>query len=225
MVFTDRRGGVSRGPYESLNLGILTDDDQESVSQNRRQLAAAAGCDPERVAMGWQVHGHEVLEWREPPRNGGFAHAGAELPKVDGHTTTLTGVPLLVLVADCMPVALVGSGRVAMLHCGWRGLAAGILEKGLELFDEPPRAVLGPCIGACCYEVGEEVLAEFDDLRGVANGRMLSLSLVAQQRLLARGVTKIDSFPLCTSCRPELFYSHRRDDGVTGRQAGLVWLT
>ncbi len=225
MVFTDRRGGVSRGPYESLNLGILTDDDQESVSQNRRQLAAALGCDTERVAMGWQVHGHEILEWREPPRTGGFADAGAELRKVDGHTTTLTGVPLLVLVADCMPVALVGSGRVAMLHCGWRGLAAGILEKGLELFDEPPRAVLGPCIGACCYEVGEEVLVEFDDLQGVANGRMLSLSLVAQQKLLARGVTKIESFPLCTSCRPDLFFSHRRDDGVTGRQAGLVWLT
>jgi YfiH family protein len=175
--------------------------------------------------MGWQVHGDEILEWTEPPEGGGFSHAGAELPKVDGHTTAVAGVPLLVLVADCMPVALVGSGRVAMLHCGWRGLAAGILEKGLDLFDEPPRAVLGPCIGACCYEVGGEVLAEFEDLQGVANGRMLSLNLVAQQKLLARGVRKIDSFPLCTSCRPDLFYSHRRDDGVTGRQAGLVWLT
>lgn len=225
MVFSDRRGGVSRGPYESLNLGILTDDDQESVSDNRRRLAAAVGCDAERVAMGWQVHGDEILEWHEPPQNGGFAHAGAELPRVDGHTTTARNVPLLVLVADCMPVALVGAGRVAMLHCGWRGLAAGILDKGLELFDETPRAVLGPCIGPCCYEVGEEVLAEFAGLPGVANGRMLSLSLVAQQKLVARGVTEIDSFPLCTSCRPELFYSHRRDNGVTGRQAGLVWLT
>jgi polyphenol oxidase len=216
---------VSRGPYESLNLGILTDDDQQSVSENRRRLAAAVGCDPERVAMGWQVHGDEILEWSEPPEGAGFAHPGAELPKVDGHTTTASDVPLLVLVADCLPLALVGAGRVAMLHCGWRGLAAGIVEKGLALFDEPPRAVLGPAIGPCCYEVGEEVLAEFADLRGVANGRMLSLGLVAQQKLMAGGVTKIDSFPLCTSCRPELFYSHRRDNGVTGRQAGLVWLT
>ena len=224
-MFSDRRGGVSRGPYESLNLGILTDDDRQSVSQNRRRLAERASCDPERVAMGWQVHGDEILEWHEPPSNGGFAHAGADLPKVDGHTTTVRNVPLLVLVADCLPVALVGPGRVAMLHCGWRGLAAGIVEKGVALFHEPPRAVLGPCIGACCYEVGEEVLAEFTDLQGVANGRMLSLSLVAQQKLLKRGVTKIDSFPLCTSCRPELFYSHRRDDGTTGRQAGMVWLT
>lgn len=224
MVFSDRRGGVSDGPYESLNLGILTDDDQQSVSENRRLLAAHVGCDPERVAMGWQVHGHEILEWHGPPVSGGFAHAGAELARVDGHTTTVTDVPLLVLVADCLPVALIGADRVAMLHCGWRGLAAGILEKGVALFDQPPRAVLGPSIGACCYEVGEEVLAEFADLQGVANGRMLSLSLVAQQKLLARGVTKIDSFPLCTSCHPELFYSHRRDNGVTGRQAGLVWL-
>jgi copper oxidase (laccase) domain-containing protein len=113
-----------------------------------------------------------------------------------------------------------------MLHCGWRGLAAGIVERGVALFaDGPPRAVLGPSIGACCYEVGEEVLAEFSDLEGVANGRMLSLGMIAQQKLMAGGVTQIDAFPLCTSCRPDLFFSHRRDNGVTGRQAGLVWLT
>jgi YfiH family protein len=225
VAFTDRRGGVSAGPYDSLNLGILTDDDQQSVAENRRRLAAALESDPAHVAMGWQVHGNEILEWNGPPQNGAFAHAGAELPKVDGHTTTARGVPLLVLVADCLPVALVSEERATMLHCGWRGLAAGIVERGLDLFPEPPRAVLGPAIGPCCYEVGEEVLAEFADLQNVANGRMLSLNAVAQQKLLARGVTKIDSFPFCTSCRPDLFFSHRRDDGVTGRQAGLVWLT
>jgi polyphenol oxidase len=225
VAFTDRRGGVSSGPYESLNLGILTDDDQRNVSENRRRAARAISADPERVAMGWQVHGTEILEWDGPPRQGGFAHAGAELAKVDGHSTTARNVPLLVLVADCLPVALVSDERATMLHCGWRGLAAGILERGLDLYPEPPRAVLGPSIGPCCYEVGEEVLAEFGDLQGVAHGRMLSLNAVAQQKLLARGVTKIDSFPLCTSCRPDLLFSHRRDDGVTGRQAGLVWLT
>lgn len=225
VAFTDRRGGVSEGPYESLNLGILTDDDQQRVSENRARVAAAIGADPERVAMGWQVHGHEILEWDGPPQNGGFAHAGADLPKVDGHTTTAAGVPLLVLVADCLPVALAGPGRVTMLHCGWRGLAAGIIERALDQFSEPPRAVLGPAIGVCCYEVGEEVLSEFADLQGVANGRMLSLNAVAQRKLQARGVTLVDSFPLCTSCHPELFFSHRRDNGVTGRQAGLVWLT
>ena len=226
VAFSDRRGGVSGGPYESLNLGILTDDDRQSVSENRRRLAGAIGTDPERVAMGWQVHGDEILEWDGPPQNGGFANVGADLPKVDGHTTTAKGVPLMVLVADCLPVALVSSERAVMLHCGWRGLAAGIVERGVALFaDGPPRAVLGPSIGACCYEVGEEVLAEFSDLEGVANGRMLSLGMIAQQKLMAGGVTQIDAFPLCTSCRPDLFFSHRRDNGVTGRQAGLVWLT
>jgi polyphenol oxidase len=225
VAFSDRRGGVSRGAYESLNLGILTEDDQSSVAENRRRLARAIGSDPEHVAMGWQVHGDEILEWNGPPERGGFAHAGADLPKVDGHTTTVRGMPLMVLVADCLPVALATPERVVMLHCGWRGLAAGIVERGLDLFDAPPRAVLGPSIGPCCYEVGEEVLAEFRDLQGVATGRMLSLNMVAQQKLMARGVTKIDSFPLCTSCRPDLFFSHRRDNGVTGRQAGLVWLT
>lgn len=226
VAFSDRRGGVSDGPFDSLNLGILTDDDERNVAENRRRLAASIGGDPGRVAMGWQVHGDEILAWDGPPQNGGFAHVGADLPRVDGHTTTAKGVPLMVLVADCLPVALATTDRAVMLHCGWRGLAAGIIERGIALFapGEPPRAVLGPCIGACCYEVGEEVLAEFDDLVGVANGRMLSLNMVAQQKLMANGVTKIDSFPLCTSCRPDLFFSHRRDNGVTGRQAGLVWL-
>ncbi len=195
------------------------------MSENRRRLTAALDCDPERVAMGWQVHGTDILDWDGPPDHGGFAHEGAELPKVDGHTTTAREVPLMVLVADCLPLALVSESRATMLHCGWRGLAAGIVERALDLFPEPPHAVLGPAIGACCYEVGDEVLAEFADLRGVASGRMLSLNAVAQHKLLARGVTKIDSFPLCTSCRPDLFFSHRRDAGVTGRQAGLVWLT
>jgi purine-nucleoside/S-methyl-5'-thioadenosine phosphorylase / adenosine deaminase len=224
VVFSDRRGGVSTAPYDSMNLGILTEDDDAHVLENRRRLAAEIGRDPDSVAMGWQVHGDELLEWEGPPRNGGFAHPGAELPKVDGHVTSARGVALLVLVADCLPLALVSPTRVAMLHCGWRGLAAGIIERALERFEEPPQAVLGPCIGPCCYEVGEEVLNEFSDLTGIANGRMLALQLVAQQKLLANGVTQIDSFPLCTSCRPELFFSHRRDGGVTGRQAGLVWL-
>jgi YfiH family protein len=223
VVFTTREGGVSSGPYDSLNLGILTEDDKGNVAENRGRVAEALGRDPETVAMGWQVHGDEVLEWDAPPNGGGFAHIGADLPKVDGHTTTLTGLPLMVLVADCLPVALVSAGRVAMLHCGWRGLAAGIIERALDRFPDPPRAVLGPAIGACCYEVGEEVLAEFEDLHGVANGRMLALHLVAQQKLLNGGVTNIDSFPYCTSCERNRFFSHRRDNGVTGRQAGLVW--
>lgn len=225
VAFSTRQGGVSDGPYQSLNLGILTDDDPAKVSENRRLLAQELGIDPERIAMGWQVHGTEIREWHAPPGAGGYARPGAELPKVDGHLTPERGLALLVLAADCLPLALVSEERVAMLHCGWKGLAAGIVERALEQFPEPPSAVLGPSIEACCYEVGEEVLQAFADIPGVASGRHLSLRQVALSKLYGAGVTRVNSFPLCTSCRPELFFSHRRDAGVTGRQAGLVWRT
>jgi YfiH family protein len=225
VAFSTRRGGVSEGPYESLNLGILTDDDQARVAENRTLVTSGLGLDPERVAMGWQVHGADLREWEEAPRGGGFASPGAELEKVDGHVTSVRGLGLLVLVADCLPVALVAPGRVAMLHCGWRPLAAGIVEKALAAFDEPPAAAIGPGIGRCCYEVGEEVLAEFADLEGVADGRMLDLRMVTRRKLEAAGVAQIEDVDLCTRCREDLFFSHRRDRGVTGRQGGFAWLT
>ena len=224
-AFSTRQGGVSEGPYESLNLGILTDDDQARVARNRDLAAAALGLDPRRIAMGWQVHEAEIHEWDAPPDGGGYAFPGAELDRVDGHATGLAGVGLLVLVADCLPVALLAPGRAAMLHCGWRPLAAGLMEKALASLDEPPAAAIGPGIGRCCYEVGEEVLAEFADLDGVADGRMLDLRMVVRRKLEAAGVTTVEDVDLCTSCRPDLFFSHRRDKGVTGRQGGFAWLT
>lgn len=225
VVFSTRLGGVSEGPYESLNLGILTDDDQDRVSENRERVARGARLHPERVAMGWQVHGTELREWDAPPNGGGYARPGAELDKVDGHLTHERDVGLLVLVADCLPVALATRDTVAMLHCGWRGLAGGMVEKALGRFPERPRAVIGPGIGSCCYEVGPEVLEAFEDLDGVADGRMLDLKKVARRKLEAAGVEEIEDVGLCTSCRADLFFSHRRDDGVTGRQGGLAWLT
>jgi YfiH family protein len=225
VAFSTRQDGVSEGPYESLNLGILTDDDQARVSENRDLLAGDVGLDPERVAMGWQVHGTDLREWTEAPSGGGYASPGAELEKVDGHVTSVSDLGLLVLVADCLPVALVAPGRLAMLHCGWRPLAGGIVEKALAGFEEPPAAAIGPGIGRCCYEVGEEVLAEFADLDGVADGRMLDLRMVARRKLEAVGVRQIEDVDLCTSCRGDLFFSHRRDKGVTGRQGGIAWLT
>lgn len=225
VAFSTRSGGVSEGPYESLNLGILTDDDPERVAENRRRLARHCGLVPEQVAMGWQVHGTDVLEWHAAPPDGGFARAGAALRKVDAHTTASPGLGLLVLVADCLPVALVSPRRVAMVHAGWRGLAGGILERALGHFEEPPAAVIGPGIGPCCYEVGEEVLARFADVPDASEGRMLDLKAVARHRLEADGVRRVEDVALCTSCRGDLFFSHRRDDGITGRQAGIAWRT
>ena len=225
VFFSTRRGGVSDGPYESLNLGILTDDDPALVSENRRRLAVGARLDPASVAMGWQVHGTDLLEWDGPPEHGGFAAPGAELPKVDGHVTSAPDLGLIVLVADCYPVALATPARAAMLHCGWRGLAGGILERALERFGgERPAAAVGPGIGGCCYEVGEEVLDAFAGLDGVAAGRMLDLRAVIARKLEAAGVEHVEHVDHCTSCRDDLYFSHRRDDGVTGRQAGMVAL-
>jgi copper oxidase (laccase) domain-containing protein len=110
-----------------------------------------------------------------------------------------------------------------MAHCGWRGLAGGIVAETVSAVDAEAAAI-GPGIGPCCYEVGEEMLSAFDDLDGVARGRMLDLTAVATTLLERAGVTEVESSGLCTGCNPELFYSHRRDGERTGRQAGLVWM-
>jgi hypothetical protein len=223
VTFTTRHGGVSEGPYESLNLGILTDDLPERVTENRRRAADQAGVDPDRMAMGWQVHGTELREWTEAPPDRAYAEPGGkDLERVDGHLTRAPGLGLLVLVADCFPVALSDGEQAAMLHCGWRPLAGGIVEKALERFDGTPAAAVGPGIGGCCYEVGDEVLEAFADVDGAATGRMLDLRVVIAAKLAAAGVTDVQHVDECTSCSPERYFSHRRDRGVTGRQAGII---
>ena len=223
-AFTTRIGGVSKEPFESLNLGILTGDDRDAVLANRTRAAAALGRRPERVLMGRQVHGSEVLGHTTAQDPSPYARPGSPLPEVDGHFTGAAGLAPLVLVADCLPVALAGSGGVAMLHCGWRGLAAGIVERGVAAV-RAEAAAIGPGIGPCCYEVGSEVLELFGDLgEGVADGRMLDLAEVTRRRLRAAGAVRIESAGLCTSCEPDLFFSHRRDGERSGRQGGFVWI-
>jgi YfiH family protein len=224
-VFSTRSGGASDGPYRSLNLGILTDDDPVRVIENRRRLARAARVNAGRVVMGWQVHGAELCEWEAPDPAGAYAEPGGkQLPRVDGHLTGRRGLALLVLVADCYPVALSDGRRAAILHCGWRPLASGIIEQALARFEEPPAAAVGPGIGGCCYEVGPEVLDHFADLPDAADGRMLDLRRVIHARLAGAGVHDVAHLDRCTSCHPDLYFSHRRDDGLTGRQAGMVVL-
>jgi YfiH family protein len=227
VVFSTRDGGVSDGPYESLNLGLLTGDDRTRVIENRHLFAEAAGVAAERVAMGWQVHGTDVHSWTRPDPSQAFLDAAGGHLKVDGHYTRAPDLGLLVLVADCLPVALAGDGAVAMLHCGWRGLAGGLIGRTATQFDgaAPRAAAVGPGIGRCCYEVGDEVLAEFAGYEGAADGRMLDLRAIADAQLRAAGIERIEHVDLCTSCRADLFFSHRRDDGITGRQGGMVWLS
>ena len=131
-----------------------------------------------------------------------------------GTSSANAGLAPLVLTADCLPVALAGPGGVAMLHCGWRGLAAGIVARGAAT-SKRRAAAIGPGIGPCCYEVGPEVLEAFADLgEGIADGRMLDLPEVARRLLARAGVEQVESAGLCTFCEPELFFSHRRDAGA-----------
>jgi polyphenol oxidase len=225
-IFSTRQGGVSEGPYSSLNLGFLTDDEPDRVTENRARLAVMAGVDAERVVMGWQVHGTDIGEWDAPDPQATYADPGGkELPKLDGHATTVAALGLLVMVADCYPVALSDGTRAAMLHCGWRPLAGGLIEKALARFDSPPAAAVGPGIGGCCYEVGPEVAERFEDVPEALDGRMLDLRRVIESKLAASGVGEIEHLDRCTSCEPDLYFSHRRDRGLTGRQGGLCVLT
>ena len=183
----------------------------------------ALGFAPAQVVIGRQVHGGDLVVHAGPQEPSPFAEPGSPIPEVDGHMTDAASLALLVFVADCVPVALSGPGGVAMLHCGWRGLAAGLIGRGAEAVAATGAAI-GPSIGPCCYEVGEEVLREFAPLGpDVASGRMLDLPEVARRLLREAGVEHVEASGLCTSCEPGLFFSHRRDAGRTGRQAGLVW--
>jgi len=223
VAFSARRGGVSRAPFESLNLGLLTDDEPDSVRENRRRLSAAVDLDPERVVIGRQVHGARIARHEGPQEPAPWAQPGADPPEVDGHVVAASGVAGLVFVADCLPIALSGPGGVAIVHGGWRGLAAGIVGAAARSIGARDAAI-GPGIGACCYEVGDEVLVAFAPLGdGLAQGRMLDLAAVARRLLERAGVERIQSTQLCTSCNPDLFFSHRRDGPATGRQAGLIW--
>jgi YfiH family protein len=222
--FTTRLGGVSTEPFASLNLGLLTGDRPEAVAENRTRAARALGVKPSAVLSGHQVHGGELQVRDAEPHPNGFSEPGAPLDEADGQITSTPGLAPLVLVADCLPVAVAGPGGVGMLHCGWRGLAAGIAERG-ALAVEARAAAIGPGIGACCYEVGDEVLESFAGLgEGIAEGRMLDLAEVARHLLHRAGVEEVDVAGLCTSCNADLFFSHRRDGERTGRQAGCVWM-
>jgi YfiH family protein len=220
-VFTTRRGGSSRGPYASLNLGRFTPDDPAAVDANRDALAALTGVAREHVAQGRQVHAAAVRRVTAAP------YTSPPPDEADGEATALPGVAPLVLVADCLPIALIAPEAVAMLHAGWRGLAAGVVAEGVRALrelgaDGRIAAAIGPGAGPCCYEAGPGV----HEALGTSVGRNVDLKLAARRRLEAAGVDEIHDIGLCTICAgEELFFSHRRDKGVTGRQAGIAWRT
>jgi YfiH family protein len=220
VAFSTRRGGVSHGPFSSLNLGLLTDDDPENVEENRGRVCAEAGVDPQRLAMNRQVHGATVNR----------ARSGQRGTPGDGLWTEEPGLPMLKVTADCLPIALArlnGRPRLALLHAGRRGLLDGIVAAGTAVLGGDAAAVIGPGIGACCYEVGTDILDAYRTRfgPGVVRGRNLDLGTAAELALRESGVTSIERIDMCTSCNPDEFFSHRRDAGITGRQGVIGHVT
>jgi polyphenol oxidase len=214
-LFTTRASG---------NLSLSAGERHEQGLQMRDRLC-------ERLRLEWlcaspQVHGSEVRVVTERTHGGGQPVA----EPADGHVTALGGVGVMVLAADCVPVAIGAKGAVAAVHAGWRGLAAGVLEQGVRSLRALARqgqahAVIGPCAGPCCYEVGVEVLSALGlpAPRDGASKAMLDLRAVAAQRLRAAGIETIDCLDICTICDQRLF-SHRREGAAAGRQAAVAWL-
>ena len=219
VAFTTRRGGVSEGPYASLNLGRKTGDRVDRVDENRRRACTEIDADPERLALNYQVHSAVVRRAQEGERGG---------VRADGLWTEEPGLPVLALSADCLPVALVRANgstpAVCVLHAGRIGLLDGILEAGVTALGGTLAAAIGPAIGPCCYEVGEEVARPYRARFGaeILSGRKLDLWQAAERVLRDAGVERVERFDLCTACNPELFFSHRRDGKPRGVQGVLA---
>jgi hypothetical protein len=227
VAFSTRAGGVSSGAYESLNLGALTQDDPQNVVENRRRLCAEVGADPERATMAYQRHSAEVT--RAEAR--GIVAPGTRFDPCDALWSDEPGQAMLVLTADCLPVAVVranvGLPAVAVAHVGWRGLLDGIVAATAgALGGGKLAAAVGPGIGPCCYEVKEDVAEPFQARFGkdvVRDGR-LDLWSATEQALRTAGCDSVERLDLCTFCHPELFFSHRRERGVTGRQGAIGYV-
>jgi YfiH family protein len=227
VAFSTRLGGVSEGPFRSLNLGVRTDDDAAAVVENRTRLCAAVGADPDGATMAWQRHGAAVT--RAEPR--GIVTPGTVYDHCDGLWSDEPGRAMLLLTADCLPIAIARADEwppaVEILHAGWRGLLAGVVASGVRaLGGGRLAAAIGPGIGPCCYEVGEEVATPYREAFGddvVRDGR-LDLHTAAERALRAAGVERVEHFDPCTSCDARRFFSHRRDRGRTGRQGVIAYV-
>jgi len=212
VLFTDRAHG---------NLSSVGGEGCEHGAAARERLRELIGA--RSLARGYQVHGTLVRQVLA-------AEPDADVPaaRADGQATATPGIAPFVLSADCLPVALAGGGAVAMVHAGWRGLAAGVLERGVEALRELQAmsgeivALVGPGAGPCCYEVGEEVHAAFGGRH--RHGRNIDLRAIARDRLLAAGVASAAAHGGCTIC-DERHFSHRREGARAGRQGGVAWLS
>lgn len=230
VAFSTRLGGVSEGAFASLNLGIRTEDDPARVVENRTRLCAAVDADPDGATMAWQRHGATVTR----AQSRGIVTPGTVYDHCDGLWSDSPGRAMLLLTADCLPIAVarVPSGRsrpaVGILHAGWRGLLAGVAGAGVRALGAGSKlaAAIGPSIGPCCYEVGDEVALPFREAFGadVVRDGKLDLWMAAERALRAAGCEQVERFDICTACEGDRFFSHRRDRGQTGRQGVIAYV-
>jgi polyphenol oxidase len=212
--FFTRLGGVSESPYDSLNVSKKVGDDPVSVDENISLIKRAM----DGLPSAWvrQVAGDRVV------RVSGAGFAG----EADALVTSERNIALVVAVADCVPVALVGDGGAGMVHSGWRGTLSGIAGKAARSLGgtEGITAYIGPSIRGCCYEVSEELAERFAARFGdeVVSGRYLSLPAAIRLDLERAGVSEVHDLGLCSGCRPDLFYSHRKQGPRTGRNLAAV---
>ncbi|MCR4441139.1 MAG: peptidoglycan editing factor PgeF [Peptococcaceae bacterium] len=243
-AFTGRKGGVSRGLFESLNLSILTQDLLENVLENRRRLCGILGISPDSLTGARQVHGDSVYLVRENDKGRGARQPGSVIPAADALMTAVPGITLVAFFADCVPVFFLDPVKkaVALTHAGWKGTVAGIAAKTAaamtRAFGTKPEdllAAVGPSIGPCHYQVDgpviERVRLAFPDDYGellpgmTADGHArfnLWEANVRQIRSLGVPAQNITVAGICTYCEQENFFSHRR--GMAGRQAALIML-
>ena len=217
VLFTTREHG---------NLSSVGGDGAEHGLESRERLREQIGV--QRLLRGYQVHGTTVQRAGDAVQPDSESQPDIE---ADGQATAQRNLGAIVLIADCLPVALGANGAVAMAHAGWRGLAAGVLEEGVRAVRELGGtgeivAIIGPAAGPCCYEVGEEVHAAFGNAHRVEGGhsRNIDLKAIARDRLLAAGVSEVQDVAACTIC-DERFFSHRREGARAGRQGGVAWLS
>lgn len=239
IYFTTRSGGMSRTPYESLNLGFHVGDDPEIVRKNRALLAGELGLEPGRLSSPRQRHTAVAAVLNDQSQAGAGAFGEDSLfDPCDALMTQLANVPILLHYADCVPVALCGEGgsgpAVAVIHAGRKGLVAGVVESATTMFAErmgvaPEAAVaaIGPAIGPCCYGVDSQTASEFRErfgVRAALGGNHLDLRLATASALKAAGAhgDNIHHLDICTSC-DDSFFSYRRD-GITGRHGAVAWL-
>lgn len=225
LAFSTRRGGVSPPPWDTLNLGRSTPDEPARIEENRRRFLEASALDPALLATAGQVHGRMVTRIDTPGHS----------PGCDALVTTTPGLALAVTTADCMSILYTAPGAVAAAHSGWRGTAEGMPRVALEALCAaagvgPDQVVVhfGPCIRACCYEVGSEVAGRFhsEDVEPRDGRWRLDLPGAAARALREAGVTPdhIEDTGACTACEPHWYYSHRRDAGATGRHWAVAAL-